>query len=153
MWVCSTVNCLKTLTITLINIMWTLEFTHAEEFEQGESESSKGTVMSFWPFIAGGATIIIFLLVVTVCCIVHKQNKTSDQPYYANRQQVRDASKDQIIYENDQEFRKYTSKGKRQFSSAYMNRPENKVAIYVNSAAEAEETYANCTDNDYENVE
>lgn len=39
------------------------------------------------------------------------------------------------------------------FSSAYINRPENKVAIYVNSAAEAEETYANSTDNDYENVE
>lgn len=46
----------------------------AEEFEQGESESSKNTVMSYWPLIAGGATIIIFLLVVLVCCIVYKQN-------------------------------------------------------------------------------
>lgn len=39
------------------------------------------------------------------------------------------------------------------FSSVYINRPENKVAIYVNSAAQEEETYANCTDHDYENVE
>jgi len=30
--------------------------------------------MLYWPFIAGGATIIIFLLVVTVCCIVRKHN-------------------------------------------------------------------------------
>ncbi|KAG1968639.1 hypothetical protein F2P79_003423 [Pimephales promelas] len=109
--------------------------------------------MLYWPFIAGGATIIIFLLGVTVCCIVRKHNEISDQPYYVNSQQVQDASKNQTIYENDQEFRKNTSKGKRRFSSAYINRPENKVAIYVNSAAEAEETYANSTDNDYENVE
>lgn len=89
----------------------------AEEFEQDESESSKDTVMSYWPFIAGGATIIIFLLVVMVCCIMYKQNskyitsvlnklqicnvcmlnkvtllyfllsETSDQQYYANSQQ------------------------------------------------------------------
>ncbi|ROL51427.1 hypothetical protein DPX16_22523 [Anabarilius grahami] len=60
--------------------------------------------------------------------IIDLHKETSDQPYYANSQQ-----------------------GK--FSSVYMNRPENKVAIYVNSAAQEEETYANCTDNDYENVE
>ncbi|KAF4113050.1 hypothetical protein G5714_005595 [Onychostoma macrolepis] len=105
--------------------------------------------MSFWPFVAGGATIIIFLLVVTVCCIVLKRN---NQPYYANSQQVQGANKDQIIYENDHEFRKNISKGKRQFSSVYINKPENKVAVYMNSAQE-DETYANCTDNDYENVE
>ncbi|KTF73590.1 hypothetical protein cypCar_00040768, partial [Cyprinus carpio] len=78
---------------------------------------------------------------------------TSDQPYYANSQQVRDANKDQIIYENDHEFRKNVSKGKRPFSSVYINRPENKFAIYMNGAAQADETYSDCTDNDYENVE
>ncbi|KAL1274858.1 hypothetical protein QQF64_027672 [Cirrhinus molitorella] len=140
-------NNLKALTIR------TPEFTHAKEFEQGESESSKDTVMIFWPFVAGGATIIIFLLVVVVCCIVHKRKKTLNQSHYANSQQVRDASKDQIIYENDHEFRKNVSKGKKPFSSVYINRPENKTAIYVNSAAQADETYANCNDNDYENVE
>lgn len=150
-WVCSTVNCLKIFIFVLS--LRTLQFAHAEELVEGESESSKTTGMSFWSFIAGGATIITFLLVVVVCCIMHKLKKTSDQPYYVNREQVRVASGDQTIYENNNECRKSTSKGKILHSSVYINRPENKVAIYVNSAAQADETYANCADNDYENVE
>ncbi|KAI7812409.1 hypothetical protein IRJ41_001434 [Triplophysa rosa] len=64
----------------------------------------------------------------------------------------RDSSKDQTIYENDHELRKKIYTGKSQFSSVYIDRPENKLAIYVNSTPNAQ-TYENCIDNDYENVE
>ncbi|KAA0717303.1 hypothetical protein E1301_Tti012243 [Triplophysa tibetana] len=108
-------------------------------------------MMSFWYYIAGPATFILFFLLTTLCCIFHKRNK---EPYYANTrsQQVRDSSKDQTIYENDHELRKKIYTGKSQFSSVYINRPENKLAIYVNSTPNAE-TYENGIDDDYENVE